>query len=63
MDAGQVQAAADANFVASLTGLVDHVPGAASREFAGVTAVVTGLPVGLFNGCFVLGDVDPDAVE
>lgn len=62
MDTGQVQAAADANFVASLTTLVGHVPGASSRAFGGVTAVVTGLPVGLFNGCFVLGDADPDDV-
>ena len=63
MDMGPVQAAADANFVASLTRLVAHVPGAATREFRGVTAVVTGLPVGLFNGCFALEDAPPDALD
>ena len=63
VDEGRVQAAADANFVASLTSLVNHVAGAASQEFRGVTAVVTGLPVALFNGCFALGDADADALD
>ena len=63
MDAGQVQAAADGNFVASLTRLVTHVQGAASQEFRGVTAVVTGLPVGLFNGCFAVRDTNADALD
>jgi GNAT superfamily N-acetyltransferase len=48
------QEAADANFVASYRKLVEHDPAAAMREFGGVFAFTTGLPIGLFNGCLVV---------
>jgi GNAT superfamily N-acetyltransferase len=45
--------AADKNFIGSYRKLVEHSPGAETREFRGVFAFVTGLPIGMFNGCIV----------
>jgi GNAT superfamily N-acetyltransferase len=45
--------AADKNFIGSYRKLVEHSPGAETRDFRGVFAFVTGLPVGIFNGCIV----------
>jgi GNAT superfamily N-acetyltransferase len=45
--------AADRNFLGSYRKLVDHMPSGATRDFGGVFAFVTGLPIGMFNGCIV----------
>jgi GNAT superfamily N-acetyltransferase len=45
--------AADKNFIGSYRKLVEHSPGGETREFRGVFAFVTGLPIGMFNGCIV----------
>ncbi len=45
--------AADENFIGSYRKLVQHCPGAVQREFGGVYAFVTGLPIAIFNGCIV----------
>jgi GNAT superfamily N-acetyltransferase len=47
--------AADGNFIGSYRKLVEHSPRAEMREFGGVFAFVTGLPIGIFNGCIVTG--------
>ena len=52
--------AADRNFIGSYRKLVEHCPGAVEREFGGVFAFGTGLPIGIFNGCIVAG---PAAAE
>jgi ribosomal protein S18 acetylase RimI-like enzyme len=52
-------AAANENFVASYLKLVEHCPGSEAREFGGVVAFVTGLPIALFNGCVVVGPATP----
>lgn len=59
----QLVAAANENFVASYRKLVEHCPAGEERTFGGVYAFVTGLPIGLFNGCVVVepatsGDLD-----
>ena len=54
MDANQrLIEAADKNFIGSYRKLVEHSPGGETREFRGVFAFVTGLPIGMFNGCIV----------
>ena len=54
MDADQrLIEAADKNFIGSYRKLVEHCPGGETREFRGVFAFVTGLPVGIFNGCIL----------
>jgi len=45
--------AADKNFIGSYRKLVEHSPGGEAREFGGVYAFVTDLPIGMFNGCIV----------
>jgi GNAT superfamily N-acetyltransferase len=50
----QLVAAANENFVASFRKLAEHCPAGEVRTFGGVFAFVTGLPIGLFNGCLVL---------
>jgi GNAT superfamily N-acetyltransferase len=45
--------AADKNFIGSYRKLVEHSPAGETREFRGVFAFVTGLPIGIFNGCIV----------
>jgi GNAT superfamily N-acetyltransferase len=52
--------AADKNFIGSYRKLVEHSPGGETGEFRGVFAFVTGLPIGMFNGCIVTG---PAAIE
>ncbi len=52
--------AADENFIGSYRKLVEHCPGAVQREFDGIFAFATGLPIGIFNGCIVAG---PTATE
>jgi GNAT superfamily N-acetyltransferase len=52
--------AADKNFIGSYRKLVEHSPGGETREFRRVFAFVTGLPIGMFNGCIV---ARPAAVE
>ena len=49
--------AADRNFIGSYRKLVEHCPGGAVREFGGVFAFATGLPIGIFNGCIVASPV------
>ena len=51
-EAGLV-AAANRNFLGSFRKLTEHVPGASVREFGGIFAFQTGLPINLFNGCVV----------
>ena len=54
MDADQrLIEAADKNFIGSYRKLVEHSPEGETREFRGVFAFVTGLPIGMFNGCIV----------
>lgn len=55
--------AADRNFIGSYRKLAEHCPGGASREFSGVFAFVTGLPIGMFNGCIVAGPVAAEDLE
>lgn len=56
MDADQrLIEAADKNFIGSYRKLVEHSPGGETREFREVFAFVTGLPIGMFNGCIVAG--------
>jgi GNAT superfamily N-acetyltransferase len=63
---GQVDAdqrlieAADKNFIGSYRKLVEHSPGGETREFRGVFAFVTGLPIGMFNGCIVARPAAPE---
>ncbi len=45
--------AADRNFIGSYRKLVEHIPGSEAREFGGIFAFATGLPIGMFNGCIV----------
>jgi GNAT superfamily N-acetyltransferase len=45
--------AADRNFLGSYRKLVEHMPAGGTRDFGGVFAFVTGLPIGMFNGCIV----------
>lgn len=45
--------AADENFIGSYRKLVEHSPGGSTRDFGGVFAFVTGLPIAMFNGCIV----------
>ena len=45
--------AADRNFIGSYEKLVEHIPGSEAREFGGIFAFATGLPIGMFNGCIV----------
>ncbi|HEV8545886.1 MAG TPA: GNAT family N-acetyltransferase [Candidatus Limnocylindrales bacterium] len=45
--------AADRNFLGSYRKLVDHMLAGETRDFGGVFAFVTGLPIGMFNGCIV----------
>lgn len=45
--------AADRNFIGSYRKLVEHSPGGETREFGGIFAFATGLPIGIFNGCIV----------
>jgi hypothetical protein len=52
--------AADRNFIGSYRKLAEHCPGGASREFGGVYAFTTGLPIGIFNGCIVTGPATDD---
>jgi len=54
--------AADKNFIGSYRKLVEHSPGGETREFRGVFAFVTGLPIGMFNGCIVARPATPDDV-
>ena len=43
--------AADENFIGSYRKLVEHSPGGSERDFGGVYAFATGLPISIFNGC------------
>jgi GNAT superfamily N-acetyltransferase len=52
--------AADKNFIGSYRKLVEHSPGGETREFRGVFAFVTGLPIGMFNGCIVATPAAPE---
>jgi GNAT superfamily N-acetyltransferase len=54
--------AADRNFIGSYRKLVEHSPGGETRGFQGVFAFVTGLPIGMFNGCIVAGPASIDEV-
>ena len=51
-DSDQIDAA-DRNFIGSYRKLVEHIPGSEAREFGGIFAFATGLPIGMFNGCIV----------
>jgi GNAT superfamily N-acetyltransferase len=62
MDSRQSRAAADANFAASFRKLVQYGPDADSRDVGGVLAFISGLPIGLFNGCLIIGKTDPRAL-
>jgi hypothetical protein len=55
--------AADKNFIGSYRKLVEHSPGGETREFDGVFAFVTGLPIGMFNGCIVARPAAPEDVR
>jgi GNAT superfamily N-acetyltransferase len=50
----ELVAAANLNYVGSYRKLVEHCDGAEMREFGGITAFTTRVPVSLFNGCLVL---------
>jgi GNAT superfamily N-acetyltransferase len=54
--------AADKNFIGSYRKLVEHSPGGEAREFRGVFAFLTGLPIGMFNGCIVARPAAPEDV-
>lgn len=54
---------ADRNFIGSYVKLVQHTPAGETREFGGVFAFVTGLPIGLFNGCIVAALAAADDVS
>jgi hypothetical protein len=55
-------AKSDANFLGSYRMLVDHVDGAALREFGPVMAFTTRLPLATFNGVMVLRPSGPREV-
>jgi len=55
--------AADRNFIGSYRKLVEHCPGAVQREFGGVFAFATGLPIGIFNGCIVVGPTPTEDLD
>jgi ribosomal protein S18 acetylase RimI-like enzyme len=60
----ELVALANENFVASFRKAVEHSPTGDSREFGGVFAFVSDLPLSLFNGCVVVmpgGTRDLDA--
>ena len=64
MEWSRLQEAADANFLASFRKLVEHCPTGELREEGDVFAFVSGLPVGLFNGCVIVapaGSADLEA--
>ena len=50
----ELAAASNTSLVDSFRKLVRHVPGAATRDFAGIVAYATGLPLSLFNGIVVV---------
>jgi GNAT superfamily N-acetyltransferase len=58
-----IRAAAERNFVGSYVKLVEHVAGAELREFGAVTAFMTGVPIGIFNGCIAPSPPHPDELE
>ena len=50
----ELVSAAHENYLGSYRKLVEHSPEAEIRQFGGVFACVTGLPLALFNGCVVV---------
>jgi GNAT superfamily N-acetyltransferase len=52
--------AADRNFIGSYRKLVEHCPSGTTRQFGGVFAFETGLPIGMFNGCIVAAPAAAD---
>lgn len=50
---------ADRNYVGSYRKLVEHSVAGAIRSFGAITAFTTGLPIGIFNGCIVVGPAEP----
>ncbi len=55
--------AANRSFVGSFRTLVAHTPGAAARQWGGVFAFATGLPMSLFNGCAVVAQMTAADLE
>lgn len=53
-DDAALETAAHLNFVASFRKLAEHTAGGAVRQFGGVFAFTTGLPLSMFNGCVVV---------
>lgn len=51
----ELVAAANLSFLDSFAKLAQHCAGGEVREYGGVFAFSTGLPISLFNGCVVLG--------
>lgn len=51
-------AIADQNYVGAYRKLVEHSAAGAIRSFGAVTAFTTGLPIGIFNGCIVVGPAE-----
>ena len=59
----ELVAAANLNFVGSFQKLAEHCTEGEIREFRGLFAFVTGLPLSLFNGCVVMGPATASAFE
>lgn len=59
----ELKTLADENFVASFLKVVEHSAAGQSLRFGGVFAFVTGLPLGLFNGCVVVEQADPRELD
>ena len=51
-------AIADRNYVGAYRKRVEHSAAGAIRSFGAVTAFTTGLPIGIFNGCIVVGPAE-----
>ncbi len=59
----ELVALANENFVASFRKVVEHSASGGYREFGGVVAYATGLPLSFFNGCAVVESAAPGDLD
>ena len=59
----ELVALANENFVASFRKVVEHSASGGYREFGGVVAYATGLPLSFFNGCAVVESATPGDLD
>ena len=59
----ELVALANESFVVSFRKVVEHTPAGGYREFGGVVAYATGLPLSFFNGCAVVESATPGDLD